>query len=193
MVDDEAQHKTPKSRRTSERILTAAVEAFFADTYDNTSVGQIAAAAGVANGTVLLHFESKSQLATAAFARRVARAVEEATTMARTGDPLDDLEAVVARLFAFYREHQVVATGLLQQALFTTGTAGRHYVATVEATIAAFASIVEAQTGKQNAQIVARGLLADYLLVLLQALRGDMGSPDELLAQFRALARTRLD
>lgn len=181
-----------KAERTAQRILEAAVHAFFADGFDQTSINRIASDAGVAPGTVLLHFGSKSELATTAFAMRIKQAVESATAVAPSGRPVDDVVGVARSLFTFYREHQTVAAGLLREALFTAGPAGEQYRLTVEATVTAFARLVSPTVAETDTGVVAEGILADYLIVLLRLVRGEIDDVDHAAARFRRLAETRL-
>ena len=183
---------TPKAQQTAKRILDVAVVAFFDDGFEDTSIGRIAEAANVAPGTVLLHHGSKSELATRAFAARIADAVRAATSTPPTGSTLDDVASVVHHLFAFYEAHIDVAPALLREALFTGGDAGRAYAATVEATVGALATLVRGDVGDERAFVVAEGLLADYLLVLLRLLRGELSDLSAAVERFRVLASTRL-
>lgn len=181
-----------KAERTAQRILEAAVHAFFAEGFDQTSINRIASDAGVAPGTVLLHFGSKSELATTAFAMRIKQAVESATAVAPSGRPVDDVVGVARALFAFYQQHQTVAAGLLREALFTGGAAGERYRLTVEATVVAFARLVGPAVAAADVAVVAEGVLADYLIVLLRLVRGEIDDVDHAAARFRRLAETRL-
>ncbi len=184
---------TPKAQQTAKRILDVAVVAFFDDGFEDTSISRIADAANVAPGTVLLHHGSKSELATKAFAARIAEAVRVATATPPTGSTIDDVVSVVRNLLAFYEAHLDVAPALLREALFTGGDAGRAYAATVEATVGALAMLVRGEVGDERAFVVAEGLLADYLLVLLRMLRGELRDLTTAVDRFRTLASTRLN
>lgn len=62
------------SKRTGdkrERILRAAVEVFARQGFYNTRVSEVAKAAGVADGTIYLYFESKDQLLLSLFEDRI--------------------------------------------------------------------------------------------------------------------------
>lgn len=186
--------QTPKAQATTKRIAAEAARLFFEQGYGATTVAEVARAAGVAAGTVMLHFGSKSALATAAFADRIAETVATAAA-ARTGTSVSaDLTSLVAPLYRWYDQHQVVANDLLREALFTDGPWGDYYARTVAQTVVSFAEVVEAHGSLSgaDAEVVAEGLLADYLLVLLQGLRGRFESVDAQVDYFLALAQTRL-
>lgn len=53
-----------KKRKTKEAILEAAIALFNEHGYDNTSIAQIALAAGVGKGTVYSYFETKKEIIT---------------------------------------------------------------------------------------------------------------------------------
>ncbi len=57
-----------RQRRKRESILTAAAELFVRQGYRKTSVDQVAAAAGVAKGTVYLYYRNKAELVCSAIA-----------------------------------------------------------------------------------------------------------------------------
>jgi len=65
--------KEEASRRSRERLIEAATELFSRQGYQNTSVDEIASAAGISRGSIFWHFESKAGLLLAvvdcAFAR----------------------------------------------------------------------------------------------------------------------------
>lgn len=184
--------KSARAQRTHQRILDVATQAFFSSSYDDTTLTQIAEAAGVANGTVLLHFESKRQLATMAFAVRIAEAVAEASSQPRSGDVLEDLVAVVDKLLAFYRAHRDVAPELLSHSLFSSGEAGAAFARAGEVTISTFTSLIKDEVDEAEAPLLAQGLVADYLFTLLRGLRGEIGDADDQLQLFRSLASSRL-
>jgi AcrR family transcriptional regulator len=68
------------------RIVAAALELFGAQGYERTSVKQIAAAAGVAQGLMYSHFASKDELLRAIFAQSV-EDVYSSFAEAEAGDP----------------------------------------------------------------------------------------------------------
>lgn len=59
--------EVPRSENKRERILRAAIDVFAQSGYFNAKVSQIARAAGVADGTIYLYFESKEDLLISVF------------------------------------------------------------------------------------------------------------------------------
>jgi AcrR family transcriptional regulator len=82
---------------TRERILSAAVEAFLTRWYDEVTLQDVAAAAGVSGQTVINHFGGKEPL----FAAAVARISEEIGAR-RDRAPAGDLDALIAALIEDY-------------------------------------------------------------------------------------------
>lgn len=104
-----APRPTPEARR--EQILAAARARFLADGYVATPISAIVAAAGVAQGTFYLYFESKQALLTE-LRREVLRDYEQALAdvAARPG-PADArlVDAIVAIAAAVVRHRELIA------------------------------------------------------------------------------------
>ncbi len=186
-----------KSQQTALRISASAGELFFAHGFSATTIAQVAERSDVAVGTVMLHFGSKSELATAAFADAVAEVVQrsvDAASQRTVSDLPDDLGEFVRPIYAWYSTHGDVAPDLLREALFANGEWAEHYGQTVSRTVRAFAEIIAShhQGGfDSDASLLGEGLLADYLIVLLRGLRGEFDSVDDQVARFKQLAATR--
>jgi AcrR family transcriptional regulator len=81
---------------TREAILDAAVELFAPAWFDQVTLADVAARAGVSQQTVVNHFGSKIGLYLAGISERVAPAIIETRSGARPGDVATAVEAVVA-------------------------------------------------------------------------------------------------
>ncbi len=88
--------RSPAKHRT---ILAAAAEAVAADGYDAATIEGIAARAGVGKQTIYRWWPSKPAL----FVEVYNHLVPPDALQADTGDVFDDLEALLAGLFAIYR------------------------------------------------------------------------------------------
>lgn len=179
---------------TGERVLEVARVRFLRDGYDATTVRDIAADAGVATGTVLLHHGSKGQLAAAALAGALRPVVTAAADdLDPAGTPLDRITAAGGAILDWYVARSGIVGGLLRESLLTPGHAA------VEArTVLLFARVLDEdrRAGRLPAaldvRLVAEGLAADHLHVLLQSLRSDEPEAGVPRRRFRALAGTRL-
>lgn len=83
-----------RSRRTRDRLVTAALEQFAARGFDDVTVDEICAAAGVAKGTCYFHFPTKEDLLVAAFHRGGPDVRAHADELVASGVPF--AEAVLA-------------------------------------------------------------------------------------------------
>ena len=187
-----------KAENTANRIAVTAADLFLEQGFENTTIVQIASAADVASGTVLLHYGSKVDLATAAFAGRIAETVQAASGSIPEAEITDQLRHIVGILYQWYDDHRAVSPVLLQQALFSEGAWAKRYNQTVSETVALFSSLVQKHqdVGALNSDIdpalAGEGILADYLLVLLQGLRGLWPDVETQLDHFLELTSQRL-
>ena len=101
---------------TRQRILAAARACFEARGFDATGLREVARAAGVATGTLFVHFTDKHDLLAAALYDELAAAVARAGALA-----IDDLEgwldAVTVDVLAAYTARPALARVLLREAL----------------------------------------------------------------------------
>lgn len=86
------------SEETRSRLLAAAAEAFAARGYDGVRVAEIATAAGLSNGALYSHFDSKADLLAAALGCTGSQALAEHFPEADTRSSLELLVAVGEQL-----------------------------------------------------------------------------------------------
>src|SRR5205823_4494939 len=91
-----------RKARAREAILTAAIDQLAEGGYASASVQAVAARAGVATGTVYLHFESKGHLFAEVFRRASAREVDVFADVA-VDDARSAAERIAAAVEAFAR------------------------------------------------------------------------------------------
>jgi len=106
-------HATAKAEETRERIVDASLELFREKGFDETTMRDIAASAGVATGAAYYYFRSKEELVMAFYVRTV----EEArtllpTAMARSNDLGKRLRAIIDLKLAQFAEHRRLLIGL---------------------------------------------------------------------------------
>ena len=92
--------------RTREAILRAALELMSEHSYESTTVPEIAARAGVAAGTIYLHFPSKEAVVNAVYREsklEMQRFLADA--MASAGTPREGFHGLWRGLFDFSRKH----------------------------------------------------------------------------------------
>lgn len=82
-----------------ERILDSAIKVFAEKGFGGSRVSDVARAAGVADGTIYLYFDSKDALLIAIFEEKMARVIASAE------DEIKELSGPVERLRRFIRHH----------------------------------------------------------------------------------------
>lgn len=132
-----------RKEETRARILEVARSHFERDGFEKTSVRAIASEAGVAAGTVLLHFVDKRDLLHAALFDDLAATIEQAIAARGRGRLETRLRALARPFFAYYAARPALSKTLLREALLAeppwqerfTGQVGRvhaHIVGLVE-------------------------------------------------------------
>ncbi len=112
-------NRDEKKAQTRQAILDAAKSLFEAAGFDGASIRAIAGEAGVAAGTVLLHFEDKRDLLHSALFDDAERAVNEALAAVPQGGPLEaQLAHITRRMFAYYEARPALSRVLLKESLF---------------------------------------------------------------------------
>jgi AcrR family transcriptional regulator len=84
-------------QRTREALLQAAIEEFYGDRWNQTSLEALAARAGVTKQTLLRHFGSKEGLLIQALVHGAARVLDE-----RWSTPVGDVEGAIENLLDHY-------------------------------------------------------------------------------------------
>jgi AcrR family transcriptional regulator len=106
---------TPKAEETRERIVDAALTLFREKGFDETTMRDIAADAGVATGAAYYYFRSKEELVMAFYARTA----EEARTLLppaieRSKDLRKRLRAVIDMKFEQFAQHRRLLVGIVR-------------------------------------------------------------------------------
>ncbi len=98
------------SRMTAERILEAALARFLSELYDEVTLDQIAADAGVTVQTVIRRFDSKEGLV-----RTLTERINPRVVAQREDAPVGDIRAAAANLVEHYERDGDMALHLLRQ------------------------------------------------------------------------------
>src|SRR5689334_7953660 len=91
-----------RKQATQERILEAARRHFERDGFDAANIRAVAAEAGVAAGTVLLHFTDKAGLLHAALYEDLEEAIARCLAARTRGSLLNRLCAVARHFYDYY-------------------------------------------------------------------------------------------
>jgi len=143
---------TPKAEETRERIVDAALTLFREKGFDETTMRDIAADAGVATGAAYYYFRSKEELVMAFYARTA----EEARTLlpptlARSKDLRKRLRAVIDMKFAQFEEHRRLLVGIVRigiDPLHPLSPFGKETQPMREESIGTFREAIEGSTRK---------------------------------------------
>lgn len=187
--------RVEQREETRAQLLRAARAAFTEGGFEGTTIRAIARRAGVASGTVFVHFPDKHALLAAVFQEGLGAVLDDAWRTLPRRPLKKQLLHLAARLFAHYAEQPALARVIVKESLFMTGESG----AALDAQRFAFLSKVAAlldearARGEWTAPIevadAARLFFSLYFSTLVAGLRGDLGAPDEWTrALERALA-----
>jgi AcrR family transcriptional regulator len=187
----------PKKRalqkeETRQRILQIARAHFERDGFEGASVRGIAAEAGVAAGTVLLHFADKRDLLHAALFDDLAALIETETAKR----PAEGLEACLAalarRFFAYYRARPALSKTLLREALLAESPWRERFtgqVTRVHAYIAGLAALAK-RRGELSAEadpaLLGVAFFSFYYFALIGWVQGALADPVPLFERLLA-------
>lgn len=112
------QPRDARKEATQARILDVARLHFERDGFDAANIRAIAAEAGVATGTVLLHFGDKAGLLHAALHEDLEKAIARCLAAKTRGPLLTRLCAVAGPFYAYYADRPKLSRTLLRESLF---------------------------------------------------------------------------
>ncbi len=178
---------------TRARILGVAREHLLAHGFEGTGIREVARAAGVATGTVLLHFGDKRDLLHAALFEDLAAAWAKAERAADGPSSLrKKLLAIAETFFGYYAERPALSRALLRESLFAESPWRERFAAQVaEVHALVVALTVEAQRrGALDAtvdpQLVGASFFSFYYFALLAWLQGGHPAPARLFERMLA-------
>jgi len=136
--------RAARREQTRENILEAARQCFCETGFDKTSTRMIAERAGVAEGTIFSHFETKEQLLISCVGEQMAATIAQAL---HTMDPewcfVDKLMHIAAHRFAQIALRPGMWQVLLQQMVFSPRKGAVHDLMRNSGLIAAIRALVE--------------------------------------------------
>lgn len=165
-------------KASTKRVVLDAGYALFEERgYEQTTMRAIAERAGVALGTIFIHFADKRGLLVAAFETDLGQIIEDAFVTLPPTDVRRQLLHVARRLYAFYGRRPRLARVLVQQGLFAEGEGGSRLSGQVHGFLGRIASLFEAATARGEvrrdvpASDAALCFWADYFVVLIAGLQ----------------------
>lgn len=183
----------PRGRRdaqkeeTRARILEAARAHFERDGFDAANLRAIAADAGVAAGTVLLHFQDKRDLLHAALFNDLEAMIDGALAAPpRRGKLLTRLLALARPFFAYYAARPALSRTLLREALLADPPWRDRFTAQVGRVHAHIAAQVEEAKARgeiaadADARVLGAAFFAFYYFALIGWVQGALPDPAPL-------------
>lgn len=120
-----------QKRQTRRRILAAASESFEQRGFEATTMRSVAESAGVAVGTVFVHFEDKRDLLHSALFHQLDRVLQEAIEHAPAEGVRARLHHLTVALFDYYTARPELSRTLLRESLLATGAWQERFTAQV--------------------------------------------------------------
>lgn len=188
--------RTPKRARarrdpegTRARLLAAARARIEEVGFEAMTLRDVAAAADVANGTVILHFPDKTQLLHAAFFEDLAATWARAKALPSTGVLVEDLSAIAGAFFDYYTARPTLSRALLRESLFAASPWRERFVAQVDDVSRHVVALVVAATERgelvraPEPDVFAASFLSFYYFALLACVQGGHPAPRRLFTR----------
>jgi AcrR family transcriptional regulator len=182
--------RAQQKQRTRAALLAAAREAFAARGFDAATIRDIARRAGVATGTVFVHFPDKQALLAEVLHETLQTALEAGWRTLPAAPLTDQLLHLADRLYRQYAAQPELARVLVKESLFMTGEPGRRLDVHRSAFFERVESLLRpgAKPGGPSPGELARVFFALYLSTLIAGLRGELGAG----ARWRGVLRRAL-
>ena len=170
--------RSKQKEETRQIILTIAARQFAENGFAKTTIRSIASEAGIAVGTLFVHFEDKSALLAATLYEIILQQTERAfTTLPENGSVKETLLHIATTLYTYYAQDVTLSRTLLKEILFMDGEWGQAHNQQAEDFVNTLAKWLQTAQEKgdlpsnANPMIVATSFFAHYLFVLISGLR----------------------
>lgn len=176
--------RSEQKAATRERILEIARAHLERDGFEATNIRAIAAEAGVAHGTVLMHFEGKQALLHAALFEDLERTWQAARRNTRQRSLEAQLGALAKAFFDYYAARPMLSRALLRESLFASPPWSERFaaqVAEVHAHVASLATAAKLRSElvpSADVALLGASFFSFYYFALLAWLQG--GHPEPL-------------
>jgi AcrR family transcriptional regulator len=191
-----AESRSAQKEATKARILEVAREHFERDGFEAASIRDIADAAGVASGTVLLHFADKASLLHSALHDDLEAAITRSLSAPSEGPLLQRLCAVVRPFYGYYQARPRLSRVLLRESLLAESPWKERFTEQAERVIGHVRSLVaQAQSSGEldpqaRPELIATAFASFYYFVLIGWVQQGVTNPlpafEALLAQHLA-------
>ena len=189
------QRRPARKEATQARILDVARLHFERDGFDAASIRTIASEAGVATGTVLLHFTDKAGVLHAALHEDLEKAIAGCLAAKSEGPLVARLAAVAGPFYAYYQARPTLSRTLLRESLFADEPWRSRFTEQLTRVLTRVAMLVEqAKAGGElplttDTRLVSVAFASFYYFALLGWVQGGIADP---LAVFTKLMAQHL-
>jgi AcrR family transcriptional regulator len=182
-------NRAEQKRETRSAILAKARDLFERQGFDATAIRDVASAAGVAAGTVLLHFPDKTDLLHAALFDELTVVIDETLGAVPAGPLERKLGHVTRRMFAYYERRPTLSRSLLSSSLFAAEPWAGRFSAQTAKVHAALVGMIEQAVARgelvvgTESQTFAAAYLSFYYFALIAWVQGAHAEPVALVAR----------
>jgi AcrR family transcriptional regulator len=186
------QPRDARKEATRARILEVARVHFERDGFEAASIRAIASEAGVATGTVLLHFTEKTGLLHAALYDDLEKAIARCVTTKTRGSLLTRLSTVAGHFYGYYAARPRLSRTLLRESLFAEEPWRQRFAMQVTRVITHVATLVEQAksdgeiAGATDAQLLSVAFASLYYFALIGWVQGAIDDPRALFKKLMA-------
>lgn len=176
--------RTQQKAETRKIILQTAKLLFTQKGFEKTTMRAIADEAGVAVGTLFVHFPDKPSLLAAALYDDLEGALAQAFASLPDKDVETKLLYLVRQLYQYYARNPTLSRILVKETLFLSGEWGHTFANQVEKFVKQITTLLlTAQQAGQvstdvDCELAAEIFMSHYLTVLIQGLRSEDFKPD---------------
>jgi len=179
-----------RKEETQRRILDVARAHFERDGFEAASFRAIAEDAGVAVGTVALHFDDKRGLLHAALYDDLERAIALCVTRGKRGSLVRRLTEIMEPAYAYYGRRPRLSRTLLETSLFAASPWKERFAGQAVRVHVRIVEIVEAARSRGeiasdvDVTVFGAAVFSFYYMALIGWIQGQVASP---LALFRSM------
>jgi AcrR family transcriptional regulator len=148
MADPNQTRRDQQKAETRALILAAAKTLFVDKNYEKTTIRAIAKQAGVAVGTVFVHFPDKSALLAAALYEDIEQVLAEAFTTIPQTTLKAQLLHLAHLLYSYYAQNPSLSRTLVKESMFMSGEWGAAFMEQIQRFIAKVAQLFHAAQAK---------------------------------------------
>lgn len=184
--------RAQQKEETRAHLVAVARDAFIERGFEGTTIREIARRAGVATGTVFVHFPDKHALLAAVFLEGLGGALDEAWRTIPPRPLERQLLHLAGRLYAYYAARPALARVLVKESLFMEDEPGEALDAQraefLEKVVALMSTARDLGEWRVDVElsVAVRLFFGTYFTTLVEGLRGELGAPDEWTAALEA-------